>query len=96
MRLLFVVGWLAAGVALADVPGPQTVCDGPKCTVCTDTACANTALDAGLLLSECTSKNLTYYCPPGEDAVARCGCASTPANILLGLGALAALLRKRR
>ena len=96
--------------AWADYPPPAVNCTVPaECTTCGphwDAGCSATALDAGLILSECfdftgSSSNPSsvtrYYCPPGVDAHRiQCGCGSAGAAAMVMLLVMAPLLRGRR
>lgn len=109
VRLKAGVGLLAAvlwsSLATADVgprPAPCNV-QGLGCTSCVerfggdnDAGCAADALDAGLVLSDCTDRvgasETRHYCPSGVRVGRACGCAGSPdaftaaaAVVLLGL-----------
>jgi len=99
VRIAVLVGSLVAAVALADVPGPKTVCKAPpECVPCSagDRACVDNAVDAGLILSDCVSRVGTptsFLCPPGVMPTASCSCSSAGGALLL---ALVAVLGGRR
>lgn len=95
---------LLSSIALADVGPRPPKCNVPQsCTTCGESLadeamgadCRTAALDAGLILSECSDRvgsGVTrYYCPKGT-TVSR-GCSSVD---VLGLSALGLLLLRRR
>ncbi|MBL8937015.1 MAG: hypothetical protein JNM69_20830 [Archangium sp.] len=90
MRVPLALAALVAGVALADVPGPKTVCRAPpECVPCSvgDRACIDVAVDAGLILSDCVSRVGTptsFLCPPGVMPTAACSCSSAGGGLVLG------------
>lgn len=102
MRSLVVAGCLFSALAWADVPGPKTTCNTPSvCVVCgiNDTACAPTALDAGLLRSDCVDRRgapTEIFCPPGVTATAGCSCSSGQLGAMAALALFAPLFRARR
>jgi uncharacterized protein (TIGR03382 family) len=95
-RLAFTLLFVSS-LALADVGPPPPRCSVPNgCRSCAQSApdCRASALDAGLIESDCSdghSVPTNYFCPPG--VVATRGCSSVD---VLGLSALAALLFRRR
>lgn len=100
MKLLLLVAVLVAGVALADVPGPKTVCNAPpECVRCSagDRPCFDNAVDAGLILSDCVSRvgvPTSFLCPAGVMPTASCSCSSGGGALLLALVAVLRLSRR--
>ena len=100
MRLIVLLAALIGGLALADVPGPKTVCNAPpECVRCSagDRPCFDDAVDAGLILSDCVSRvgvPTSFLCPPGVMPTTSCSCSSGGGALLLAL--LAVLRRSRR
>lgn len=96
MKLTFLVLFVSS-IALADVGPRPPRCNVPEgCVTCTgEQECVAQAVDAGLVASECSDRSgsvqYSYFCPQGK--VATRGCSSVD---VIGLGALATLLLRRR
>lgn len=107
MRAALLVLSLFASSALADVGPRPPPCSVPTaCVTCVnnagdaDAGCAAGALDAGLVLSECSDRSgsvlSSYYCPKDQPAVRSCGCATVDVVGLAGLGVFLPRLLRRR